>query len=147
MCPPSGDFKLIHLCIAKKIKCDETLPHCNLCIRKGFECPGYERLLKWSSRYELGCAQTHPGTSSTESQNLGKAPAANFITSWEAFSSQITGSSNNSPPRLSTLTPGEDDGLSAGSSHNILQVEEVPGEEVLSRDRSDAAANHEFPQG
>lgn len=131
---------------SKKIKCDETLPHCNQCIRKDFECPGYKRPLKWSSKYELGCAQTHTGTSSTESQNLGRAPAANLITSWEVFSPQTTGSSSDFPPQLSTITSGEDDGPSAGSSHNILQVEDVPEEEVLLRDRSDIASNHEFRQ-
>lgn len=104
--------------------------------------------MKWSSKYELECAQTHTGTSSRESQNLDRAPAANFVTSWEAFSPQSTESSSNFPPQLITITSGEDDGPGAGSSHSVFQVEEVPGEEVSLRNRSDAAANYpgESPQ-
>ena len=81
-----------------------------------------------------------------ESQNLSRVPAANFITPWEAFSLPTTGPSSNVPPQLSTTTSGADDGPSATSSHDILQVEEVPGEEVLFMDRPDTPANHEFGQ-
>ncbi|OJI85357.1 hypothetical protein ASPTUDRAFT_119255 [Aspergillus tubingensis CBS 134.48] len=41
-------------CKQRRIKCDETLPVCIQCTRKGFECPGYKRPLKWSSKYEVG---------------------------------------------------------------------------------------------
>ncbi|KAJ5390038.1 uncharacterized protein N7496_001106 [Penicillium cataractarum] len=39
-------------CKQRKIKCDEALPHCNQCTRRALDCPGYERPLKWSSKYE-----------------------------------------------------------------------------------------------
>ncbi|KAG2420307.1 hypothetical protein HFD88_005108 [Aspergillus terreus] len=45
------------VCVASngyRIKCDETVPHCNQCTRKAYECPGYKRPLKWSSKYEVG---------------------------------------------------------------------------------------------
>ncbi|KAL4790583.1 fungal-specific transcription factor domain-containing protein [Aspergillus venezuelensis] len=38
----------------QRIKCDETEPHCNQCTRREYECPGYKRPLKWSSKYEIG---------------------------------------------------------------------------------------------
>ncbi|KAL4985305.1 fungal-specific transcription factor domain-containing protein [Aspergillus falconensis] len=41
-------------CKQRRIKCDETHPQCIQCTRRGFECPGYKRALKWSSKYELG---------------------------------------------------------------------------------------------
>lgn len=37
----------------QKIKCDEAHPHCNQCTRKGYECPGYKRPLRWSSKHEV----------------------------------------------------------------------------------------------
>ncbi|KAL4892545.1 fungal-specific transcription factor domain-containing protein [Aspergillus ambiguus] len=40
-------------CKQRKIKCDETRPHCNQCTRRQYECPGYKRPLKWSSKYEI----------------------------------------------------------------------------------------------
>ncbi|CRG83783.1 putative transporter ESBP6 [Talaromyces islandicus] len=40
-------------CKKRKIKCDETIPSCNQCTRKGFECPGYNRPVKWSSKYQI----------------------------------------------------------------------------------------------
>jgi hypothetical protein len=39
-------------CKQRKIKCDEALPQCNQCTRRAFDCPGYVRPLKWSSKYE-----------------------------------------------------------------------------------------------
>ncbi|KAL5357407.1 fungal-specific transcription factor domain-containing protein [Aspergillus floccosus] len=41
-------------CKQRRIKCDEAVPHCNQCTRKAYECPGYKRPLKWSSKYEVG---------------------------------------------------------------------------------------------
>lgn len=37
----------------QKIKCDETLQYCSQCTRKWYECPGYKRPLKWSSKNEV----------------------------------------------------------------------------------------------
>lgn len=39
-------------CKKKRMKCDETLPSCRNCTRRKIECPGYERQLKWSTKYE-----------------------------------------------------------------------------------------------
>lgn len=36
----------------QRIKCDETNPACNQCTRRGYDCPGFTRPLKWSSKYE-----------------------------------------------------------------------------------------------
>ena len=37
----------------QRIKCDEALPHCSQCTRRRYDCPGYRRPLKWSSKYEV----------------------------------------------------------------------------------------------
>ncbi|KAF2840194.1 hypothetical protein M501DRAFT_991220 [Patellaria atrata CBS 101060] len=39
-------------CKRQKLKCDETKPQCGRCVRVGGQCPGYTRLLKWSTKYE-----------------------------------------------------------------------------------------------
>ncbi|KAL4814387.1 hypothetical protein BDW67DRAFT_192219 [Aspergillus spinulosporus] len=40
-------------CKQRRIKCDETHPHCNQCTRRAYDCPGYQRPLKWSAKYEV----------------------------------------------------------------------------------------------
>ncbi|KAL4757066.1 Zn(II)2Cys6 transcription factor [Aspergillus foveolatus] len=40
-------------CKQRRIKCDETHPHCNQCKRRAYDCPGYQRPLEWSSKYEV----------------------------------------------------------------------------------------------
>ncbi|KAL4738222.1 fungal-specific transcription factor domain-containing protein [Aspergillus similis] len=40
-------------CKQRRIKCDETYPHCDQCTRRAYDCPGYQRPLKWSSKYEV----------------------------------------------------------------------------------------------
>ncbi|KAF2003821.1 hypothetical protein P154DRAFT_486003 [Amniculicola lignicola CBS 123094] len=40
-------------CKLKRLKCDETAPGCVQCKKRGIECPGYEKTLKWSTKYEV----------------------------------------------------------------------------------------------
>ncbi|KAF2270837.1 hypothetical protein CC78DRAFT_450446 [Lojkania enalia] len=39
-------------CKLKRLKCDETLPGCLQCKKRNVPCPGYEKTLKWSTKYE-----------------------------------------------------------------------------------------------
>lgn len=36
-----------------QLKCDETTPGCQQCKRRNVPCPGYEKTLKWSTKYEV----------------------------------------------------------------------------------------------
>ncbi|CAN9121934.1 unnamed protein product, partial [Alternaria alternata] len=36
-----------------KLKCDETAPGCLQCKKRNVACPGYEKTLKWSTKYEV----------------------------------------------------------------------------------------------
>ncbi|KAF2205861.1 hypothetical protein GQ43DRAFT_476965 [Delitschia confertaspora ATCC 74209] len=40
-------------CKTKRLKCDETSPECLQCKRRNVICPGYEKALKWSTKYEV----------------------------------------------------------------------------------------------
>ncbi|KAF2100044.1 hypothetical protein NA57DRAFT_38240 [Rhizodiscina lignyota] len=40
-------------CKVRKLKCDETRPACKNCIRRGNDCPGYTKVLKWSTKHEV----------------------------------------------------------------------------------------------
>ncbi|KAF1992415.1 hypothetical protein K402DRAFT_321226 [Aulographum hederae CBS 113979] len=40
-------------CKQKRLKCDETKPFCVNCRNRGLRCPGYEKKLKWSTKYEV----------------------------------------------------------------------------------------------
>ncbi|KAL1611891.1 hypothetical protein SLS60_000113 [Paraconiothyrium brasiliense] len=40
-------------CKLKRLKCDETAPGCLQCKRRNVACPGYEKTLKWSTKYEV----------------------------------------------------------------------------------------------
>ncbi|KAH8887293.1 hypothetical protein GQ53DRAFT_844457 [Thozetella sp. PMI_491] len=39
-------------CKEKRLKCDESLPSCHNCTRRGIVCPGYQQRLQWSTKYE-----------------------------------------------------------------------------------------------
>ncbi|RAH67922.1 Zn(II)2Cys6 transcription factor [Aspergillus aculeatinus CBS 121060] len=65
-------------CKQRRIKCDETVPACTQCTRKNFDCPGYRRPLKWSSKYEVEMAIAH---SPTELQETMETLQAHFIQS------------------------------------------------------------------
>ncbi|KAL4875681.1 fungal-specific transcription factor domain-containing protein [Aspergillus karnatakaensis] len=57
----------------QRIKCDENYPSCNQCTRRSFECPGYRRPLKWSSKYELtsDAVRLPPGSGSRITRKSG----------------------------------------------------------------------------
>ncbi|KAF1958543.1 hypothetical protein CC80DRAFT_514666 [Byssothecium circinans] len=40
-------------CKIKRLKCDETAPGCLQCKKRNVPCPGYEKTLKWSTKYEV----------------------------------------------------------------------------------------------
>ncbi|KAH7078445.1 fungal-specific transcription factor domain-containing protein [Paraphoma chrysanthemicola] len=40
-------------CKLKRLKCDETAPSCLQCKKRNVSCPGYEKTLKWSTKYEV----------------------------------------------------------------------------------------------
>ncbi|KAL5118378.1 hypothetical protein ACEQ8H_003727 [Pleosporales sp. CAS-2024a] len=40
-------------CKLKRLKCDETAPSCLQCNKRNVACPGYEKTLKWSTKYEV----------------------------------------------------------------------------------------------
>ncbi|KAF2868039.1 fungal-specific transcription factor domain-containing protein [Massariosphaeria phaeospora] len=40
-------------CKLKRLKCDETSPSCLQCKKRNVACPGYEKILKWSTKYEV----------------------------------------------------------------------------------------------
>lgn len=40
-------------CKLKRLKCDETSPSCLQCRKRNISCPGYEKTLKWSTKYEV----------------------------------------------------------------------------------------------
>jgi len=38
-----------HNCRRQRLKCDSTRPHCQKCAKRGQECLGYQRLLRWET--------------------------------------------------------------------------------------------------
>ncbi|KAH6977836.1 fungal-specific transcription factor domain-containing protein [Fusarium venenatum] len=40
-------------CKKRRLKCDETEPLCKRCIKSGLACPGYNKPIKWSTKYEI----------------------------------------------------------------------------------------------
>ncbi|KAK3389332.1 fungal-specific transcription factor domain-containing protein [Podospora didyma] len=39
-------------CKLRRLRCDEAKPGCRNCAQKGFECPGYQQRLQWSTKHE-----------------------------------------------------------------------------------------------
>jgi hypothetical protein len=48
------------MCKRKRLKCDETKPACNQCVRRGRLCPGYRREIKWSTMITAKDGKTRP---------------------------------------------------------------------------------------
>ncbi|XP_014552533.1 hypothetical protein COCVIDRAFT_110044 [Bipolaris victoriae FI3] len=66
-------------CKLKRLKCDETAPGCLQCKKRNVPCPGYEKTLKWSTKYEVFTPPSHsraapPKSSSTSNLNTTTPP-------------------------------------------------------------------------
>jgi hypothetical protein len=48
------------MCKQKRLKCDESKPSCNQCVRRGRLCPGYRREIKWSTMITAKDGKTRP---------------------------------------------------------------------------------------
>lgn len=60
-----------------QLKCDETTPGCQQCKRRNVPCPGYEKTLKWSTKYEVFQPSQYTPTPSktTTKANISKPKA------------------------------------------------------------------------
>ncbi|PYI06805.1 hypothetical protein BO78DRAFT_314519 [Aspergillus sclerotiicarbonarius CBS 121057] len=152
-------------CKQRRVKCDETHPHCSQCTRRGFDCPGYKRPLKWSSKYEIRAdgadfrkGTNPPSSSRTESASISavgidalQIPSPFSIPWTSAMSSQPDGSDSealsarglNGSLSVSNLGPGErQNNASSRNEHNIgltnAPINTQMPEEQLNHDLDDA---------
>ena len=51
--PHSKSRRGCQTCKKRHIRCDERIPECTNCSRRGLKCPGYRSSLRWSTKYEL----------------------------------------------------------------------------------------------
>ncbi|EUC30528.1 hypothetical protein COCCADRAFT_103708, partial [Bipolaris zeicola 26-R-13] len=66
-------------CRQKRIKCDETRPHCRNCQGRNVQCPGFARQLRWkTASLTSGAVRKHPRKSSTI-QHLSSGPLEGFM--------------------------------------------------------------------
>ncbi|KAF2176194.1 hypothetical protein K469DRAFT_723328 [Zopfia rhizophila CBS 207.26] len=67
-------------CKLKRLKCDETAPACLQCKKRNVPCPGYEKTLKWSTKYEVLQPILFEPVSVCNPTSTANAPAVKEIT-------------------------------------------------------------------
>ncbi|KAH6878035.1 C6 zinc finger domain-containing protein [Alternaria rosae] len=102
-------------CKLKRLKCDETAPGCLQCKKRNVACPGYEKTLKWSTKYEVfnptQSKSASPRPRSTPDATSTTSPAAksplpqNVASGIEAaLAAVLPAGRKNSPPTQQPLT-------------------------------------------
>ena len=104
-------------CKEKRLKCDETKPVCQQCDKKGVQCEGYEKVLKW--RPQEDTFRTKPTSPRPRKSNLRKALGSRS----RLIASESVNSTNPLPPPPVALLPPE----SSGSPTNNGLPSVVPG--------------------
>ncbi|KAK4189493.1 fungal-specific transcription factor domain-containing protein [Podospora australis] len=82
--------------------CDETKPGCRNCAQKGFECPGYQQRLQWSTKHERLPTTTKAGPENFT--QLVTAASASISQSVSAAASPASASAAAAPTRSDTST-------------------------------------------
>ncbi|KAF1838589.1 hypothetical protein BDW02DRAFT_392287 [Decorospora gaudefroyi] len=102
-------------CKLKRLKCDETAPGCLQCKKRNVACPGYEKTLKWSTKYEVLTPtrskasspkpRASPELSSTTSTIATSSLPQNVANGIEALAAVLPAGRKNTPPtQNATLT-------------------------------------------
>ncbi|KAF9698799.1 hypothetical protein EKO04_002864 [Ascochyta lentis] len=111
-------------CKLKRLKCDETAGSCLQCKKRSVPCPGYEKTLKWSTKYEVfqptqftpssppkprsasaGVRKTPKATGSSLPQNVAngiEALAAVLPASRKSADVEMTGNDKQTTPPLAS---------------------------------------------
>ncbi|KAL2015745.1 hypothetical protein VTK56DRAFT_4873 [Thermocarpiscus australiensis] len=96
-------------CKLRRLRCDETKPGCRNCAQKGFECPGYQQRLQWSTKHERP----------TATQASGPANFTQLVTAAsESITRSVTSAENRTreDTEAPVATPTSTSGYSAASS-------------------------------
>ncbi|KAK3987215.1 fungal-specific transcription factor domain-containing protein [Cladorrhinum sp. PSN332] len=97
-----------------RLRCDETKPGCRNCAQKGFECPGYQQRLQWSTKHERPTA-----TSTIAPENFTQlVQRASASISTTQPSSQKPTASKTTSPTVATV-PLASPPLSSSSSPTL----------------------------
>ncbi|KAK4213494.1 fungal-specific transcription factor domain-containing protein [Rhypophila decipiens] len=83
-------------CKLRRLRCDETKPGCKNCAQKGFECPGYQQRLQWSTKHERSLSETK-ATAPLNFTQLVTAASESIIPAGQVR--------EKSPPERATTTP------------------------------------------
>ncbi|KAK4161046.1 fungal-specific transcription factor domain-containing protein [Cladorrhinum sp. PSN259] len=78
-------------CKVRRLRCDETKPGCRNCAQKGFECPGYQQRLQWSTKHERPTA-------------INTSAPENFTQLVQQASASISKTSKNTSPLIAIRT-------------------------------------------
>lgn len=76
-------------CKIRRLRCDETKPGCENCAQKGYDCPGYQQRLQWSTKHERLPA-TAKGAGPENFTQLVTAASASISQSVSAVASPAT---------------------------------------------------------
>ncbi|RAK78872.1 Zn(II)2Cys6 transcription factor [Aspergillus fijiensis CBS 313.89] len=109
-------------CKQRRIKCDEGRPSCLACSSRGYDCPGYQKAVKWLAKYELRESNSYalsvhpsangPGTGPSMSWFL--EPAEKLRTALQSHPPPVLNQTSSSESPSARHVHGECDYSSAG---------------------------------
>ncbi|KAH8723906.1 fungal-specific transcription factor domain-containing protein [Phaeosphaeriaceae sp. PMI808] len=102
-------------CKLKRLKCDETALSCLQCKKRNVTCPGYEKTLKWSTKYEVftpvvfKSTSPKPRTTSDATQKVSEANKSplpkNVASGIEALAAVLPAGKKNTVSKSITKEP------------------------------------------
>ncbi|RAH67848.1 Zn(II)2Cys6 transcription factor [Aspergillus aculeatinus CBS 121060] len=63
----------------KRIKCDEERPSCLACSSRGYDCPGYQKAVKWLAKYELRESNSYAQSVHPSANGPGTGPSMSWF--------------------------------------------------------------------
>ncbi|CAM1501469.1 Fc.00g034530.m01.CDS01 [Cosmosporella sp. VM-42] len=127
------------------MKCDEARPACGRCVRAKTQCPGYQKAIKWSRKYELDL-----GGSSTQGDDLTSSPPKSSLPPQQQ--GPTASQHGNDPGDLIDNSITNPNDLTSGFNLDIpdwlidLASFDVPTEDLCSHDASEQLSTIDIQQ-
>ncbi|KAL3444829.1 fungal-specific transcription factor domain-containing protein [Aspergillus insuetus] len=109
-----------------RIKCDLEAPACSRCAKSGLRCPGYNKGVKWSQKYEVMLPAGDSSSSQEPSLQLDRAQSAWFVEGASLLEAAIAADASPDHTPRTGMTPGKEDSTTHGGVRsNIIPAVDI----------------------
>ncbi|KAL3484943.1 fungal-specific transcription factor domain-containing protein [Aspergillus germanicus] len=112
-------------CKQRRIKCGLEAPACSRCAKSGLRCPGYNKVVKWSQKYEVMLPAGDSSSSQEQLLQVGATESAWFVEGVTRVEAAIAADALPAHHPHRGMTPGNQDSTTHGVRSNVIPAVKI----------------------